>query len=819
MRQLLSVILLALCSSLPAFAGFDEKIEGMDHQPGLIDLYRDTKKAAVYLALTPQDDGTYGRYIYAAALSGGLGSNPVGLDRSRTGRSQILAFRRVGEKIIAEVENNSFRAVSENAAEVDAVRRSFAHSVIWSSKIVEEAEDGRVLIDFSSFVMRDGLGIASRLAATGQGTFRLAKDLSYVRPMAAFSFPTNLEFDAVLTFTSNKPGREVRATTPEPRNVSMIHHTTLIKLPEPGYVPRRYDERTGFISVSYVDMAQPLDGDVVRRLARRWRLEKDENGKVVNPIVYYVDNGAPEPIRSALVEGASWWATAFEKAGFPGGYRVEVLPEGAHPLDARYNVINWVHRATRGWSYGSGIADPRTGENLRGIVILGSLRLRQDIKIFESLMGAKKTGSGDPDDPVEVALARVRQLSAHEVGHTLGFGHNMAASSYGGRASVMDYPAPNIKLKGDAIDASDAYAVGMGIWDDFTVEFLYGDYEGDSDAVAQAKRIKQADEQGLVFVSDGDSRDPATGHMSGSLWDNGTDPVVELNELMALRRFALDQYGEDNLREDEAFHTLQTKIVPLYLYHRYQVNAAAKLLGGYDFRYRRQGDNRAPTVPVPMARQSAAFNALLETLKPAALALSQDQVQLLTPVGADYMDPQFARETVKGRANPAFDYVQLASSATEATLGAMLAPRRLERIKQQQSMVGSDLATYLGRLAGFVLSDDRRAEAGGTDTATISLVILETQYGLLADRLISLYEHPRLTATVKGDVAATLSAMVSRLGELETDSSAATLVAKRITDAMARQGTPAYTASEGPAIPPGSPIGAESCWHGCGALN
>lgn len=792
-----------------AEADFNEAVSGLEHKGGLVDAYVDADKNSVMLALQPQADGTLGRYIYAAYLTGGLGSNPVGLDRSRPSDSYILAFKRSGDTVYAFIENHRYRATADNPAEKRAVETSFGQSIIWSAPIKETAEDGRVLIDFTSFLKRDGAGVIEQLRDRGQGSFSIDAKRSYVDASAAHVFEKNLEMDAYVTFTSGKPGGEVQATTPVPGSVSLLLHTTLMELPKPGYKPRIADERGGVISTSHIDMSAPLDGNTAVQLARRFRLELDANGKVINPIVFYIDNGAPEPIRSALLEGAKWWETAFAEAGFPGGYRAEILPDGVHPLDARYNMVNWVHRATRGWSYGASIFDPRTGEILRGVVLLGSLRVRQDIKIFEALAGAGKTGTGAADDPVELALARIRQLSAHEIGHSLGFSHNMAASSYG-RASVMDYPAPDVRATSAGLDFSSTYGVGVGSWDKWVTKYLYADYD-DSNPAAKRAIFREADAAGLLYVSDADSRSPGTGHIRGSLWDNGADAIDELGNVMRVRSTALSNFGAANLRPDESYAALQTKFVPLYLYHRYQLQAAAKFVGGYDFVYRAEGDGRQDTVAVEWSEQVRALDALLATLSPEALGIGARLVNLLSPRGAGGGDPQFRREAFAGTASPAFSADEAIATAADLTFDALLHPRRLQRLVEQGRSVGHEgLDGVLSRISDTVMRANRRETA--TDTA-VRAIVLER----LAEHLIASLDAPRTSiavrASVRGSLASIRQTADRARGGLATYAPA---IVKRIDDAFARARTPAVKVPSGPAIPPGSPIGAstaESCWH------
>ena len=809
--------------STPSFAGFLDEIAGLEHRAGLFDIYIDKSKGRVLAALPKASEtGVSGRYLLASYLTAGLGSNPMGLDRSAPTQAEIIHFRLAGGKIYAVVENHDYRASADNPNEQMSVENSFAKSIVWSGDVIaQDTDSGRILIDLSSYLVRDPVRVAARLAGRKQGSFKLAKDRSFVETGAAFMFPLNAEFDATITFKGTKPGYEVRTTTPVPEAVTLIAHTSFMKLPDDDYKSRQYDDRAGLLLSSHVDMSAPLNGDTIVRLAERFRLEKNDQGQVIKPIVFYVDNGAPEPIRSALVEGASWWASAFEKAGFSGGYRVEILPDDVHPLDARYNVINWVHRSTRGWSYGASIVDPRTGEILRGVVLLGSLRVRQDIKIFEALAGTAKTGTGADDDPVELALDRVRQLSAHEVGHTLGFAHNMGASSQFGRASVMDYPAPYVKIKGEkSLDFSETYAVGIGAWDDFTVDFLYGDYGVEVDNIAQAEKIRAADAKGLRYVKDQDSRSVGTMHPHGAVWDNGTDPIAELQSVMAVRSIALDRFGEANLRRGENHMALQTKIVPLYLYHRYQLAAAAKMLGGVDFMYRHQGDGRPMPTLVERGQQESALNEILNTVQPEALAINEDIIMQLSPLSRGDGDPQFNREIFKGSAGPMFDPITAAGVASKMAFDALLHPARATRLAIQGGHAGHfGLSFVLKKIEDRVMQN---RQLRGDKLLQLAFAAQSA----FVEKLIDLHSH----AETPPQVRATIGESLSRVKKMALKLKAGQIhygrgLADRIDVALRRGNTPAVKDPATVKIPPGSPIGSgavmgtqqetynsEDCW-------
>ncbi len=656
-----------------------DAVAGLARQDGLVPVYVDAAKGRVLVALpAPDKDGVAGRYLYVSALKTGLGSAPVGLDRARLGDTQVLAFRRVGGKVLAEFENPRFRAAGAPSAEQAAAREAFATSVVWAGKIESTLADGRLVVDMSGFLARDVMGIADALKQSGEPGYKAVSELSVVDQAAVKVFPENVEFEALQTFASDTPGPETRNIAPDPKLITLTVRHSLIKLPEPGFQPRAFDPRSGAFDRIVLDYAAPLDQDIVQRLAVRFRLEKTNPAAAVStvkkPIVFYVDRAAPEPIRTALQEGAQWWATAFEKAGYKDAYRVEIMPEGADPLDVRYNVINWVNRATRGWSYGQVVADPRTGEIVKGSVLLGSLRVRQDMLIFEGLVGADASGKGGPNDPIQVALARIRQLSAHEVGHSLGFAHNFAASSQD-RASVMDYPAPRVKLTDGKIDLSDAYGVGVGKWDDFIVDWLYGD----GDPTAKALKASRT----LRYTADPEARPIGSGQPHGAIWDDGADPVAELARVLAVRRVAIDRFGPQALRPGEAAQALKRKYVPIYLLHRYQLEAAAKVLGGVDFTYAVQGDAGMQANLAPAAAQRAALSGLLAAMAPEALDTPEALIPLLSSGQSGDVDRQYAIEVFDGAGGPVFDSLMAADVGAGLVLDALLAPDRLARLTDQ----------------------------------------------------------------------------------------------------------------------------------------
>ncbi|NIP78002.1 MAG: DUF5117 domain-containing protein, partial [Gemmatimonadetes bacterium] len=650
---------------------------------GFLPLYWDEAEGRLWLEV-PETDG---ELLYVHSLAAGVGSNDIGLDRNQLGRTRVVRFERVGRKLMLVEPNYDYRAITDNPAEERAVRDAFARSVLWGFAVAAET-GGRALVDVTEFAIRDVHGVADRLRGTQQGTYALDEDRSAIHRPNTRAFPRNTEVEVMLTFEGEPRGRWIRSVAPTPDAVTVRQRHSFVASPPPGYEPRPLDPRSGFHGVTWSDYAAPLGEPMTRRFIARHRLEKQDPAAAVSepvePIVYYLDPGVPEPVRSALIEGASWWNQAFEAAGFRDAFRVEMLPDSADPLDVRYNVINWVHRSTRGWSYGSSVTDPRTGEIIKGHVLLGSLRVRQDYLLAEGLLSPYGTDGGVPTAMEDMALARIRQLSAHEVGHTLGLAHNYIAST-ADRASVMDYPHPLVRLDEDgAIDLSAAYDTGIGEWDAVAITYGYSDFPEGADPAAELERIiEAARERGLVFLSDQDARPAGSAHPHAHLWDNGTDAAAELRRMMRVRQAALDRFGREAIRTDMPLATLEEALVPLYLHHRYQVEAAAKVVGGKYYSYAMRGDGQVPLLRVPAEEQMRALDALLETLSPAALAVPRPLIELIPPRPYGY---PAHRELFDRYTGITFDPIAPAAAAAELTVGMILHPERAARLVEQAAL-------------------------------------------------------------------------------------------------------------------------------------
>jgi hypothetical protein len=691
MRHILLICLLVL-SSFTSFshaaehkppATIEAFTESFSKQDGFFTFYHDQTNGDYYLQVPKNSQP----FIFQTSLPWGLGSNDIGLDRGQLGETRLSSFHIQGDKALLMQHNTNYRAQTENVAERQSVNEAFADAVLYGFNIVASS-DSHVLIDYTPYLLSDVHGVTQRLAGTEQGQFKVDTQRSVVYPERSKAFPENTELEAKVTFVGEGEGRWVRETAANADALTLHLHHSFIQLPDAGYLPREFHTNSGFWSHSFKDYAAPLGESMTVQYIPRHRLQKKDpiasESEARQPIIYYLDPGAPEPVRSALLEGAKWWQAGFEAIGYDNAFQVKMLPADADPMDVRYNVIQWVHRATRGWSYGSSVIDPRTGEIIKGHVTLGSLRVRQDMKIATALLTPFVDNKQELKTAVqEMALARIRQLSAHEIGHTLGIAHNFAAST-SDRASVMDYPHPLVNLTTNGtLTLTDAYDVGLGVWDKQVIAYGYSDFGGMPSATDQLARIlDKNDSLGLSFISDRDARPAGGAHPTAHLWDNGSNPVTELERLLTVRAQVLNNFSKAFLNDSEPLSRLQEYFVPVYLLHRYQAEAAVKWLGGVNYEYYLAGDNTDRYRAVGGSRQQSALSQLLRTISADTLAVPEQIQQWLVPLAYGESD---SRERFDGKTGLIPDPVSMAASAANHSLQLILNPQRLNRLAQQHN--------------------------------------------------------------------------------------------------------------------------------------
>lgn len=765
---------------------------------GFIDLIQDRDAGKVYLKIKNLNE----EFIYQTSLPNGLGSNDIGLDRGQLGNTSLAVFERSGNKVFLKQKPTRFRAITDNRNEASSIEQAFASSILWGFTLQDSGEDW-VLVDATEFMLQDIHGVGRTLTRTKQGKgYAVDKSRSAPDFNRSKTFPDNTELQAIITLTGSEPGEYLRDTAPNPYSFTLKMRHSFVRLPDANYSPRPFLPKSGYWAISYADYAQPINQSIEQKVIPRHRLEKKNPNaamsEAIEPIIYYLDSGVPEPVRSALLDGARWWNQAFEAIGYKDAFQVKILPDNADPMDVRYNVIQWVHRATRGWSYGFSVIDPRTGEILKGHVSLGSLRVRQDYLIAQGMMAPFAT---DEDDQAlqDLALARIRQLSAHEIGHTLGIAHNFAASNYG-RESVMDYPHPLFEFASDkpnTIVAPNAYGVGLGKWDMAAVAYGYQDFAPEEEMSNLQGLIDKNDANGLRYISDADSRSTGSAHAYSSLWDNGDNPTEELKRVIELRRVALNNFGLNNLKQSRPLSDMEEIFVPVYLFHRFQTTAAAKMLGGIDYDY---GTKPAKSTSVTLQTidaelQTQALSALVTTLSPEFLTIAPQTLALLPPKAAG---SSRTRESVNGKTNVSFDALSLPASAAQHTLNALLNPQRINRIVQQNSL-NPEIPSLLN------LSDTLRKEIINQEYQGQEALVHQTVINLIYANYHNLYHSADLTAASKAQLSSIIDKEKSLLKNMLKRSKDQNYKGLYLTALDLLNGDGKELISL-PSIPPGSPI-------------
>jgi hypothetical protein len=706
----------------------------MTRQDGLLPLYLDQQGEKLYLEI-PHDSM---RVLYFLSLATGLGSNPIGLDRGAEQGAYVARFDRHGDRVLLLLENWQYRSsATDNPDHRRTVAEAFPASVIASLPLVADSGD-RLLVDATAFVFRDWVDVAGTLARSNEGNYSVARDRSALYLPGTKAFPTNTEIDVALGYTlsGGRPGRIVSSIVPDGRAFTLRQHLSFLALPDDRYQPRDQDPRVGYFGITFKDYAQPLQGALERSWISRHRLERvdptDPSSPFRDPIVYYIDRGIPEPIRTAVKEGVSWWVDAFARAGLAGAFVVRDLPPDVDPMDARYNVVQWENRNERGWSIGGALGDPRTGEIIKGMARLDSHRERTDYNLYAGLMGAASSAAD-----TAFVLARSRQKAAHEVGHTLGLAHNYIASTYD-RGSVMDYPPPRTRVDAAGeIQVDDAYAVGPGPYDVWAIHWGYGIFPAASTRDSLDAIVAEGLQRGYLYLSDGDARPDNASDPRTNLWDDDATPAEFLDHTMAVRRVALARFGLRNIRPGDPLTLLQERFVPVYLMHRFALSSLARAIGGMEYSNAVSGDGQQATRPVPAAQQRAALHQLLGALDPAELAIPDSVVTLLGPASRPFGE---LHDVFAGRTYPAFDALAAARSLAQLIVDDILQGERAGRLVQFASRA-EDALSLDETIDSLVDYTWHRPAPAGRHLAALQRV---TQRAV-ADRLLGLASDVRVS--------------------------------------------------------------------------
>jgi hypothetical protein len=792
-------------SQPPALKTWAQQTAGLERHDGFIPFYLDQKTGKLLFEVSRLDQD----FLYMYSLATGLGSNDRGLDRGTTGDNGVVRFERFGPRIFLVRRNLDFRAIRDTV-EQRTVEESFATSVLASFPVVAE-EGNRLLIDASDFVLQDVFDVRGNLQRGQQGSFRLDKNRSAVYPPRTKAFPRNTEVEVLLTFESDAPGNDVARHTPDARALTLRQHHSFVELPDDNYKPRAFDPRVGMFSIDFYDFSLPFNRRPQQRWIARWRLEKKDPGAAtsdpVKPLIYYLDRGVPEPYRTAFKQGAAWWNKTFEAAGFTNAFRVEDLPDSVDPMDARYSVIQWVHRSDPGFSVGQSFVDPRTGEIIKAALKMDTYRSITDYNIFAGIEPAMDDAteawitSLDPKvNGTEFTMARRRQHIAHEIGHTLGLAHNYISHTYG-RASVMDYPGPLVTLRPNGtIDVSNAWRSGTGSYDSLAIRYAYTQFSSPADErIGLDTLMRNAIARGIRFLSD---RDADAGVIpEATRWLNGSDAVKELERQSAVRDVLLSKFDESVIAPGDPLWFLNERLVPVYLHHRYAIEGAIKAIGGMDYTFALRGDTQTPARIIDPSKQRAALIALMTAIQPKELAIPERILAKLPPSPYGFRGG-WAFDSPAGIV---FDPLAVARALAGLVADGILQPERVERLFafHARNAAAPSADEVINTMIASVYT---KATAG---TAYEASLRREARRAVV-DALLSLASNQRATADARSAAENGLEHLARRLvADNATDADDRAANAAVVRDArnwLERRIAPPRTAGV-IQLPPGTPIG------------
>jgi hypothetical protein len=622
----------------------EKGIAGLSRIEGFIAFYHDVSRGRVLIEIPAFDaDVLY----YVSAATGG-GSVELPLDRGVLNTS-VIRFQRAGKRVLVNEQNLDYRATKGDAAAAEGVSDSFPTSLLASLPIESEA-DGHVVVDATALFMRDAANVEAMLKKANQGNFRFDAARSAFYPKRMKAFPDNTEIETIVTYAADNPGPLVGNVTPDPRAMTLRIHHSFLKAPT-GYTPREADPRIGVSSLKFHDYSMAINERPAVEWVTRWRLEKRDPTAAMSPpkkpIIFYFDPAIPAPLRHAMKQGLLWWNKAYEAAGFINAIEARDAPADMDPMDIRYAYVLWVNRDERGFSSGGTYRDPRTGEILGSKTHMDSHRIRTVANYWDAYSGGLPAdGSGvtvaDPSllssDTLptmapgqrDMVLLRQALLTAHELGHAQGFGHNFA-SSLNDRASVMEYPTPRVKVTGGKLDLSESFQTSIGVYDTYMVRYAYTMFPVAGEKTGLDAVIKDMRDKNILYVPDTDPR--------WTWYDDRATPTENLAETMAARRIMIDNFGPGMLSPGEPVGALRdVRLWMAYLHHRYAIESGLKYIGGQYQNIVVKGETMPPTAFIPGKLQRDVLGLLMTAIEPKNLALPETLLAQLTPDPGDNLE-------------------------------------------------------------------------------------------------------------------------------------------------------------------------------------